>query len=110
MANYEGLNDGLRWLVKARDGYRCRWCGRTNVPTDCHHIRYRRSVLDDVAENLVSLCRHCHSFVHGVPTKQKDMIEKHEAQEILFALIDMPAATGLALRRQLKRAREVESA
>jgi 5-methylcytosine-specific restriction endonuclease McrA len=92
--------------VKARDGHRCRWCGRTNVPTDIHHIRYRRGKVDDVMENLINLCRMCHSFVHGVPTKAKDMIEKHEAQEILFALIDMPAATGLALRRQLLRARQ----
>lgn len=106
MARYEGLDEHLRTRVKARDGHRCRWCGRTNVGIDLHHIRYRRGAVDDVEENLICLCRMCHSFVHGVPTKAKDMIEKHEAQEILFALIDMPAATGLALRRQLKRARE----
>lgn len=105
MGNYEGLSSDLKALVHARDRHRCRWCGRTNVHVDCHHIRYRRGPSDDVPENLISLCHMCHNFVHGVPTKQKDMIQKHEAQEILFALIDMPAATGLALRRQLLRAR-----
>lgn len=106
MGRYDGLSEDLRQVVKARDNHRCRWCGRTNVHVDLHHIRYRRGVVDDVPENLICLCRTCHSFVHGVPTKAKDMIQKHEAQEILFALIDMPAATGLALRRQLLRARE----
>lgn len=106
MGSYEGLGEHLRTRVKARDNHRCRWCGATNRSIDLHHIRYRRGVVDDVEENLICLCRFCHMFVHGGKSKTGDSIAKHEAQEILFALIDLPAATGLALRRQLMRARQ----
>ena len=89
----------LKREVFDRDNYRCRWCGRTNgMAYDCHHIRYRRSSEDDVIENLITLCRTCHDFVHG------GGISKAEAQEILFALIDMPGVTGIALRRMRQRA------
>lgn len=102
MTRYSGLDRGLRAVVLARDRHRCRFCGATNRGVDLHHVRYRRGTVDDVAANLVALCRSCHGFVHG-EKRQGETITKDEAQELLFALIEMPGATGLALRRQWKR-------
>jgi len=109
---YTGLPVGLRMRVYARDQHRCRWCGRTNVGCDIHHVRYRRGVADDVIENLILLCRQHHEFIHGqeiITATGRVSISKNEAQEILGELVDMPGVTGLALRRQ-RRAAEQQTA
>lgn len=86
----------MKRAVFARDKWRCRWCGRTNAMAyDCHHIRYRRSSNDDVMENLITLCRDHHDFVHD-----SGRIPKALAQEILFELIRSPGVTGFALMRR----------
>jgi hypothetical protein len=100
----------LKRAVFERDRWRCRWCGRTNAwAYDCHHIRYRRSSEDDVMENLITLCRDHHNFVHD-----SSKIPKQEAQEILFELIERPGVTGIALRRvreaRIQREREGKEA
>lgn len=88
----------MRRRILERDKV-CRWCGRTGVPLDAHHIRYRRSSKDDVAANLIALCRRCHEHVHGQRLANGGSIGKWEAQEILWALVDLPGVTGMALRR-----------
>jgi len=91
----------LKRQVFERDRWRCRWCGRTNAcQYDAHHIVYRRSSKDDVIDNLVTLCRAHHDYVHG------GEISKQEAQEILRELVHTPGVTGLMLLR--KRRRHVE--
>lgn len=69
------LNRGLGWAkraarIRARDGYKCRRCGKTQeengrkLPVD--HVRPWREFPDDekeqanADENLVSLCTSCH--------------------------------------------------
>ena len=55
----------LRRAVRARDGG-CRFPGCTAPPqwTDAHHVTWRRHHGPTEAENLVSLCRRCHTRVH----------------------------------------------
>jgi 5-methylcytosine-specific restriction endonuclease McrA len=58
-----------RWraLAKAarkRDGYRCRRCRRRRR-LDVHHTLYPNRWSEDRLGNLVSLCRACHTGVHG---------------------------------------------
>ena len=103
MSRYEGLDARLKKAVLERDRYRCRWCGRTNAKVDPHHIRYRRGESDDVEENLISLCRRCHDFVHGTPNVKREIIPKIVAQQLLWDLIERPGLTGMALWRQRKR-------
>lgn len=100
MSRYEGLDPKLRKLVLDRDGWRCRWCGATNQGGDLHHIRYRRGAVDDVAENLITLCRSCHGFVHGATKRNGRSVTKEVAQEILFHLVSHPAVTGSSLLRK----------
>lgn len=97
------LSPALRKAVHDRDGGRCRWCGATNRGVDLHHIEYRKGISYDVLENLVSLCRACHSFVHGNPRPSGARIVKPVAQEILFWVISHPGTTGTARWRQRKR-------
>lgn len=99
--SYTGLPTKLRQAVFARDNYRCRWCGATNQPPyDVHHIQYRRGRSDDVIENLITLCRRHHDYVHN-----SYLIPKLRAQEILRHLISPEGRglTGMAMLRRLVR-------
>jgi hypothetical protein len=100
---YEGVPLKVRAAVDARDGGRCRWCGATNRGRDQHHIEYRRGNSYDVLENLVSLDRDCHSFVHGNPRPNGTRITKEIAQLVLFWVIEHPGTTGSGRWRGLKR-------
>lgn len=51
--------------VAERDGSFCRWC-LTSGETQIHHIKYRSHGGPDEDWNLISLCRKCHGFAHGV--------------------------------------------
>lgn len=66
-------NRGSGWqriaeAARERDGYRCRWCGKTQADNGqrlcVDHIRPWRTWTDKVAandpENLASLCKSCH--------------------------------------------------
>lgn len=101
--SYKGLPAQLKAALAARDQYRCRWCGATNRGTDAHHIEYRRGYAYDVLENLVSLCRLHHDFVHGAPLGNGDRIVKAVAQAVLLHLVDHPGVTGASYWRRLKR-------
>jgi len=54
----------------------CQFCGRRDY-TDKHHIKTKGSGGDDIKENLVELCRKCHSLVHA------GVIEKDELLKII---------------------------
>ena len=53
----------LRIDVLERDGWRCQNCG-TSECLQVHHIRSRRALGDDAAENLITLCAGCHRQLH----------------------------------------------
>lgn len=103
MPRYTGLPEALRQQVLARDAYRCRWCGATNQGADLHHVAYRRGYAYDVIENLITLCRAHHGFVHGTPNGQGQVIPKQVAQLVLRELIERPGTTGSSVWRRIKR-------
>jgi 5-methylcytosine-specific restriction endonuclease McrA len=93
---YKGLPDALKKSVYDRDAYRCRWCGVTNAYAyDVHHIEYRRGTSYDVTDNLITLCRACHNYVHD-----SYKIPKAEAQEILKELVATKGMVGLSIKKQ----------
>lgn len=104
MARYTGLSDELRAQVLRRDGHRCRWTGRSGVPLDLHHIEYRRGESYDTADNLISLSRAAHDFVHGAKTPAGHSIIKPVAQLVLHELVAKPGTTGLAIWRRHRAA------
>ena len=100
---YNGIPELLRAQVLERDKHRCRWCGATNRGGDLHHIEYRRGYSYDRLDNLITLCRAHHSFVHGIPNAAKQTITKKVAQQVLQTLVENPGTTGSAVWRSLKR-------
>ena len=101
--SYKGLDERLKTEMLVRDRHRCRWCGATNRGGDAHHIEYRRGYSYDRLDNLITLCRLHHGFVHGTPAANGDTITKAVAQLVLKQLVETPGATGLSLWRRTKR-------
>jgi len=96
------IPDGLRREVIERDRRRCRWCGQPGekVGIDVHHIRYRRGDIDDRLDNLISLCRSCHGFVHGLSKKSPP---KQVCQLVMWKALEEPGRTGSQILRRERR-------
>ena len=71
--HYEGHWLRQRKLALERDGYICQLCGTTQEENgrelDVHHIRPYKLFNDkneaNQLDNLISLCHHCHRFIHS---------------------------------------------
>jgi hypothetical protein len=55
--------DIIRKKVYARDGYKCKACGASNVKLNAHHILLLRVSQTNDERNLVTLCDRCHKIV-----------------------------------------------
>jgi 5-methylcytosine-specific restriction endonuclease McrA len=53
----------LRKAVLQRDGWRCQECGSL-TQLEVHHLVKRSQLGDDVMDNLITLCAHCHRKRH----------------------------------------------
>ncbi|MFA4971915.1 MAG: HNH endonuclease [bacterium] len=53
----------LRTMILERDGFTCQECGTWRDLT-IHHIRTREAGGPDSPENLITLCRDCHTRLH----------------------------------------------
>jgi hypothetical protein len=100
---YTGIPEVLRQEVLTRDNHRCRWCGATNQGKDLHHVEYRRGYSYDRLDNLITLCRLHHGFVHGTPAANGATITKAVAQQVLTYLVEHPGTTGMSVWRSMKR-------
>lgn len=65
----------VREYVLARDGHRCQWCQGTSkdVILNVHHIESRKTG-GDSPDNLITLCKSCHTHLHH--THQEHKIER----------------------------------
>lgn len=57
--------------VFGRDNYICQWCLEPGGALDAHHRQRRSQGGKDVAWNLVSVHRKCHSYIHEHPAEAK---------------------------------------
>lgn len=68
-----GWCDNRKEKVRKRDGYRCTVCSKHqkdetgNLKLQVHHLDFSKS--NHVLENLVTMCRDCHSELH----RQRDI-------------------------------------
>lgn len=64
----------IRDIVLDRDEHRCRCCGRTaeEAPLSVHHSEYTH-LFDEQEhlEDLITLCKYCHSGIHRVPSNRQ---------------------------------------
>src|SRR6202008_5203050 len=54
----------LKSQVLKRDRWRCQLCGRREN-LEVHHKTFRSHQGSDSEENLITLCKSCHSTIHG---------------------------------------------
>src|SRR5688500_13770997 len=69
---------GVRRVVLARDKGRCRVCDMKAY--DVHHLLPRSRGGRDVESNLVSVCRLCHTDIHGHVIKVRWTDEANRAK------------------------------
>ena len=55
----------------------CQLCGKKGN-TDKHHIKTKGSGGDDIEENLIELCRTCHTKVHKGLINKKELKNRKE--------------------------------
>jgi 5-methylcytosine-specific restriction endonuclease McrA len=55
----------LKKQIHRRDRYRCRFCNRNNGPLHIHHRTYA-TYAEERLEDLITLCRTCHEYFHGL--------------------------------------------
>jgi hypothetical protein len=48
--------------IRKRDNFTCQYCGKKNA-ADVHHIIPRRVKIDNNPDNLITLCRSCHTKI-----------------------------------------------
>lgn len=53
------IEQGISWTVFKRDGYKCRYCGRDDVPLTVDHVVRWENLGDSVERNLICACRKC---------------------------------------------------
>jgi len=64
----EQLKD-KRWKLKRlkilkRDRFKCRVCGYMGNRVNVHHLKYTGMAWESPDEDLITLCRDCHSKLH----------------------------------------------
>jgi Pyruvate/2-oxoacid:ferredoxin oxidoreductase delta subunit len=55
----------LKRQIHRRDRYRCRMCNLNNVQLHIHHRTYA-TYAEERLEDLLTLCRGCHEYFHGL--------------------------------------------
>lgn len=82
-SSYEGyptqFSKPLKRRIKIRDAYTCQACNSVypSQQLDVHHVD--RNLENNDEHNLVTLCRSCHSAVHGKSQKSNDKIRYYQS-------------------------------
>jgi 5-methylcytosine-specific restriction endonuclease McrA len=53
------IDQNISWQVYRRDGYRCRYCGKDDVPLTVDHVVLWESGGPSIESNLISACKKC---------------------------------------------------
>lgn len=64
------VEEGSRWKVFQRDGYRCRYCGKTGVPLTVDHLICWESLGPTIEANLATSCKKCNKVRGETPYDQ----------------------------------------
>ena len=60
---YANIPNAVRKAIYRRDNFRCVLCDNTSG-LQIHHVVHRGQGGSDNPQNLVTLCRRCHIFIH----------------------------------------------
>jgi hypothetical protein len=53
------IEQSVMWKVYQRDGYTCRYCGKTGIPLTVDHVIVWEEGGPSIEENLLTACRKC---------------------------------------------------
>lgn len=67
-------------ILKEKVG-KCKVCGKSGQ-TEKHHIKSKGSGGNDVEENLIEVCRVCHTKIHTGEIKKEDILKIKNLEEI----------------------------
>ena len=70
--------DEIRQKVFERDGWECVICGSSEI-LQAHHLTYK-NVYHEELQDLITLCRNCHTIYHIIERKRQ-LVEKLYEQE-----------------------------
>lgn len=100
------VDEGSRWKVFQRDGYRCRYCGKTGVPLTVDHLICWESFGPTIEANLATSCKKCNKVRGETPYDQwirsqhylqvsRGLDEKTRKlnEDVLFTLANIPLRT-----------------
>jgi hypothetical protein len=57
--SHRQIDSDIIWAVYRRDNYKCRYCGRNNVPLSVDHVVLWENGGDSLLNNMLSACRKC---------------------------------------------------
>jgi hypothetical protein len=89
--------DAVRTAVFARDGYRCRWCGKPTTHPVAHHLHYRDPYNP---ETIITLCAHCH-WAHHHPTEALLETRRGQVAAAVILLLAIGFLVLLFSRKQI---------
>lgn len=106
--DYKPLPSKLRTEVMRRDDYTCQHCLAASrpprpIPLHVHHIKAYREGGGHVPENLITLCRKCHSDVErdrAQRIKQEQVEAKGHVYGWEHTFIRLPAKLKARLRQE----------
>lgn len=64
------IEQGISWSVFRRDNYRCRYCGRDDVPLTVDHVIIWEEGGPSIEDNLLSSCRKCNKTRGRTPYEE----------------------------------------
>jgi hypothetical protein len=71
---YNGqFTESLKLEIRKRDNWTCQLCNKKRS-TNCHHIDENKS--NNIIDNLIVLCRSCHSKYHSCKEEKKTELKK----------------------------------
>lgn len=88
---YDKYIHSIAWLYLrnkrlAIDGLKCARCGRP--AKDVHHLRYPSVLGTERMEDLISLCRECHSLEHNIMPERGGVTFKSFCSSVAIVLKD----------------------
>jgi len=100
------VEEGSRWKVFQRDGYRCRYCGKTGVPLTVDHLICWEALGPTIEANLATSCKKCNRVRGETPYDQwlksqyyrdvsraLDEMTRKLNEDVLLTLANIPLRT-----------------
>ncbi len=89
------VDQNISWAVYARDGFKCRYCGRIGIPLTVDHVDLWEKGGATIAENLISSCKKDNKNRGNMP--YGDWLQSPEYLRVSTNLTDAERAINTAV-------------